>query len=196
MIRQVWSWIKPLAVAAALFLVLKSTGLLGPAMGYTQSALLATGVFNVSGQRHAAREKFDYAFSIQDLQGNAVDFAAYQGKVVFINLWATWCSPCRAEMPSIERLYQHFKDHPDVAFVMLSVDDPDKRPAVIRFIKNKAHTFPVFMPRGSLPAQLQVSSIPTTLVLAKDGRIAKHEIGMRNYDTPGFRQLLQELAAE
>jgi thiol-disulfide isomerase/thioredoxin len=193
---QVWSWIKPLAVVAALWIVLKITGLLAPVAGFTQSTLLFTGVFNASATPNEAREKFDYGFTLRDLEGKTVDFAGYRGKVVFINLWATWCPPCRAEMPSIESLFQKVKDNPNVAFVMLSVDDADKRAAVVRFIQNKKHTFPVFMPGSALPRPLQVSSIPTTLVVAKDGRIVKREIGMRNYDTDQFKQLLNDLAAE
>jgi len=196
MIKKAWGWIKPLVTVLAIVFLLRVSGLLAPVMGFAQSALLSTGAFNASGHAEETREAFDYSFFLRDLSGEKIDFSTYKGKVVFINLWATWCPPCRAEMPSIEQLYQKEKGRPDIAFVLLSVDDADQREAVVRFIERKQYSFPVFTPSGYLPKQLQVSSIPTTLVIAKDGRIAKYETGMRNYDTEKFRRFLSELAAE
>src|SRR5690606_12751282 len=64
---------------------------------------------------------FNYAFTIKDLEGNIKSFDDYKNKVIFLNLWATWCGPCRAEMPSIQKLYNKTQSD-DVVFIMLSID--------------------------------------------------------------------------
>jgi len=141
-------------------------------------------------------EVFDYNFSVKDLQGNAVDFNQFKGKVVFLNLWATWCGPCRAEMPSIHNLYHAVKDNDKIVFVMLSLDRADQQGKVVSYVNDKAFTFPVYMVSGNVNAQLEeVSSIPTTFVLSPDGKIASKKVGTANYDTPKFQQFLKELAA-
>ncbi len=191
-----WEWVKPVVTILIVVVLLKVTGLFAPVVGLGQSAILLTGLFNASASTEDRAKEFDYNFSLQDLGGTRQDFSQYRGKVVFLNLWATWCPPCRAEMPSIEGLYQKLKDHDEIVFVMLSVDDDDKKDKVQKYISAKAHSFPVFMPSGYLPEQLRVPSIPTTFVISKDGQIVKREVGMRNYDTKKFENFLLELAAK
>ncbi len=194
--KRVWEWVKPLVTILIVVILLKVTGLFAPVVGLGQSAILGTGLFNASGNTEDIAKEFDYNFALQDLGGTRQDFTQYRGKVVFLNLWATWCPPCRAEMPSIEGLYQKLKDHDEIVFVMLSVDDDDKKDKVQKYISGKAFSFPVFMPSGYLPEQLRVPSIPTTFVISKDGQIVKREVGMRNYDTKKFEKFLLELAAK
>lgn len=194
--KRIWEWVKPLITVLIVVVLLKVTGLFAPVVGFGQSAIMLTGLFNASGGAEEDAKEFDYNFSLQDLTGTRHDFTQYRGKVVFLNLWATWCPPCRAEMPSIEGLYQKLKDNDQVVFVMLSVDDDDKKEKVRNYISNKAHTFPVFMPAGFLPEQLRVPSIPTTFVISKEGNVVKREVGMRNYDTEKFEKFLRELAAQ
>lgn len=194
MLRQIWAWVKPLATIAIILGALKITGLLAPVMGIAQSAMLFTGLFNASAKTENTPAEFDYGFLVQDLTGSRQHFSAYRGKVVFLNIWATWCPPCRAEMPSIEGLYQKFKDHDKVVFVMLSVDDEEKLENVRRYVTGKEHTFPVFIAASALPEQLRVPSIPTTFVISPDGQVVKREVGMRNYNTDKFEKFLRELA--
>jgi thiol-disulfide isomerase/thioredoxin len=136
---------------------------------------------------------FNYNFTIKDLAGNQIDAKLLKNKVVFLNLWATWCGPCRKEMPSIQQLYNKI-DHDKIAFVMLSLDNEADHQKVIKYISEKAFTFPVFETSGGLPGQLQVSVIPTTLVIGQDGKIKFKKTGTEDYDTDEFRQLLEQLA--
>src|ERR1041385_7682386 len=69
-----------------------------------QSAVLKSGFVDASISS-SKRDAFDFNFSVKDLSGNTVDFQNFRGKIVFLNLWATWCGPCRSEMPSIQKLY-------------------------------------------------------------------------------------------
>jgi hypothetical protein len=95
-------------------------------------------------------------------------------------------------MPHIQALYEKYADDPRYAFVMLSLDDnPDK---IREYIGNSAYTFPVFQAVGSIPAELSSATIPTTFVISANGRIVMRQDGMSQYNTPGFRRFMQDLA--
>lgn len=194
-VRHLVSSFKTVAIAGAIFLILHATGLLGSLSYYSQSAVMSTGLFDAKDKPKADKVSFDYQFQIKDLAGNRKSFAQYKNKVVFLNLWATWCGPCRAEMPTIEKLYQSV-DTSKVAFVMLSIDRDRDKPKIVSYVNDKKFTFPVYQPSGSLPELLQVPSIPTTFIIAKDGRVASQEVGTTNFNTPRFKKYLQKLTEE
>jgi thiol-disulfide isomerase/thioredoxin len=139
--------------------------------------------------------KFDYNFAIKDLDGTTLSFDQYKGKVVFLNLWATWCGPCRYEMPGIQKLYEKAGSD-DIVFVMLSIDKPGDLQKVDTYVTRNKYTFPVYMPSGRLTNQLNVPSIPTTFIIDKSGNVAVHHVGSTNYDTEKYRKLLTELSAK
>ncbi len=185
--------VKPLAMAIILVAVLQVSGLMNSVSTFGSWALLEAGFKNASDEELMSNEDFDYQFTIKDLQETKISFDQYKGKVIFLNLWATWCRPCRAEMPGIQKLYEKV-DKDKVTFIMLSIDpDSDKR-NVSDYLQNKAFTFPAFMPSGYLPDQLKVPSIPTTFVISKEGKIVKKEVGSMRYDTPKFQKFLEELS--
>ncbi|HNV28561.1 MAG TPA: TlpA disulfide reductase family protein [Cyclobacteriaceae bacterium] len=176
--------------------LLKVTGLMGDVSYLTQTVAMKAGVLDVSPVSETKAEpKFDYAFTIKDLNGNKLSFEKYKGKVVFLNLWATWCGPCKAEMPGIHNLYVKMKGEP-IEFVMLSIDKDKAISKVESYVKNNSYTFPVFMPSGYLAEQLQVPSIPTTFVISKEGLIVMKEVGTRNYDTKKMMEFLKKQAAK
>jgi thiol-disulfide isomerase/thioredoxin len=184
--------LKPLAAAAVVITFLHYTGLMSSVSYASQWALLATGLRDASDEPAPEEVDFDYQFSIKDLGDQKFQFDQFKGKVVFLNLWATWCGPCRAEMADIQKLYTKI-DHEKIAFVMLSIDrDSDKR-KVVSYLKDRQFTFPVYMPSGYLPSQLKVPAIPTTFIISADGKIARKEVGAMNYDTPKFRKFLEQL---
>lgn len=172
--------------------ILYVTGILSEFASLTQRAVIQAGFVNASPTLSERQEPFDYNFTIKDLAGNKIDFSAYKGKIVFLNLWATWCPPCRSEMPSIQKVFDEV-DKTRIAFVMLSLDKDGQLEKVKKFVKKNEFTFPVFMPSGYLSDQLNVPSIPTTFVISADGRILYKEVGMRNYNTPKFKKFLNEL---
>lgn len=175
--------------------LLKVTGLMGEITYVAQSAALKAGVLNVDPSKPDKDTKFDYAFTIKDLKGTKVSFDQYKGKVVFINLWATWCGPCKAEMPAIQNLYNKMKDD-SVTFIMLSLDKDQALSKVEAYVQKNDYTFPVFMPSGYLAEQLQVPSIPTTFIISKEGKIVMKEVGTRNYDTKKMLDFLRKEAAK
>src|SRR5262245_34206488 len=93
------------------------------------------------------KNEFDFNFTIKDLEENKIDFTGFKWKVVFLNLWATWCGPCRMEMAGIQKLYDK-TDHDKVSFIMLSIDRDGDRPKVADYIKKKGFTFPAYLPSG------------------------------------------------
>src|SRR6478736_866229 len=185
--------LKPLAWGVAIF-VLYLSGALQQLASFAQTAVVKSGLVNASTVPNS-KTPFDYNFTVKDLEGKKIEFKDFQGKVIFLNLWATWCGPCRSEMPAIQKLYGSI-DKDKVAFVMLSLDKDTQLEKVKAFVSSRSFTFPVFMPSGYLADQLQVPSIPTTFVITKDGIIDLKEVGMKNYNTTKFKKYLEGLAAK
>lgn len=190
--NRIIKFLKPWAGAVLIVAALHFTGLLSSISFLAQSAILKTGLMNASAETVKEDIDFNYDFQIKDLNGNRLDFRKFENKVVFLNLWATWCGPCRAEMPTIQKLYEKMNGDPNVAFVMLSIDKDKDLPKVIRYLKDKEYTFNGYMPSGYLTEQLNVPSIPTTFVISKEGKILTKEVGTTNFNTNRFYKFLKE----
>jgi len=189
--NKIIEYLKPWAGAVIIVVVLHFTGLLSSISFLAQSAILKTGLMNASAEVVEEDISFNYNFQIKDLDGNRLDFQQFKNKVVFLNLWATWCGPCRAEMPTIQKLYNKLGDNPNIVFVMLSIDKDKDLPKVIRYLKDKNYTFNGYMPSGYLTEQLNVPSIPTTFVISKEGKILTKEVGTTNFNTNRFYNFLK-----
>ena len=126
------------------------------------------------------------SFTVLDVAGNKLDIQQFKGKKVLVNLWATWCPPCRAEMPSIAKLYQAV-DTSKVQFVMVALDNDFE--TAKQYVQKKSIALPVFFPAGDVPELFAVNGIPTTFIFDESGAlIAQHE-GSENYNTSEFRKL-------
>ena len=190
------SWL-PLALSAfVLFTPLRPI-----VLGGVQRGLLATGLWKAEVPITPTAEMpvvltggatYPHNLPMVTLDGKAVNLSDLKGKVVFVNLWASWCPPCRAEMPGIEALYKKV-DHSKVAFVMLSLDDDAAKAR--KFVQAQGYTFPVYLRTGDLPAPFDSNSIPSTVILGPDGQVATRHDGMAEYDTPEFKAALEKLAA-
>lgn len=126
-------------------------------------------------------------FKVKDATGKIVNLKDFKGKTVFVNLWATWCGPCRREMPSIESLSKKLKDK-KVAFVMLSLDEDFNK--ALTYSKSSQFTLPMYHPAANLPALFNVDGIPATFIFNKKGELIKNIQGSINYDTEEFLKLL------
>jgi peroxiredoxin len=132
------------------------------------------------------------AFTLENLNGKKEELKDYRGKVVFLNLWATWCSPCREEMPSIEKLSREFKEK-EFAFLTIAVDYGGKK-AVKAFIAKHRYTFPVLLdPKCGILDLYHVKGIPTTLIVDKQGMLIGSAIGPRDWQGPEAISIVEHL---
>ena len=131
-------------------------------------------------------------FKLKDLKGNEISLASLHGKVVFLNIWATWCAPCREEMPSIESLYNDFKADKD--FVVLAVSQDTDGAIVAPFVEQNRFQFTVLLdPRNDVGERYDVNGIPETFIIGRDGRIVAHHVGPYDWSNADIREALQEL---
>lgn len=131
---------------------------------------------------------------LSDTKGQVINTADQNGKVIFINFWATWCPPCIAEMPSIQSLYDHFKDNPEVSFLLIDVDnDPQKS---VEFMNKRGWTLPVYFPAGNIPSSYFTGTLPTTVILDKAGNIAFKHSGTADYSSKKFLKFMENLSSQ
>jgi cytochrome c biogenesis protein CcmG, thiol:disulfide interchange protein DsbE len=140
-------------------------------------------------------------FHATTLNGQSASLADYEGKVVLLNIWATWCGPCRVEMPSMERLYQKL-DRDDFEIVAVSVDaaqgsvDQSGNPGgdIRAFADSLSLTFPILHdPEGRIQRIYQTTGVPESFVIGKDGIIYQKVTGQTDWDTSDYMQFMGRL---
>lgn len=131
-------------------------------------------------------------FAAADLQGRAMRFGALRGKVVLLNFWATWCLPCREEMPSMERLYRAYTDK-GLVVLALSQDQASAR-MVQAYVDDLRVTFPVWHDRdGLVGRQYSIPGVPTSYLIGADGRMAYRALGEYDWSGPEARAAVEAL---
>jgi len=132
-----------------------------------------------------------YDFTLPNLDGGTTSLSANKGKVVILNFWATWCPPCRAEMPSMETLYRLYKDQ---GLEILAVDLREDEKTVRQFINSSGHTFPVLLDLNGVTANMYgIEAIPTSFILDREGLIIARITGSIQWDTPRIIAAIEEL---
>ncbi len=129
-------------------------------------------------------------FTLQDLNGKDVRLLDYKGKVIIIDFWATWCPPCRASIPGLEKIYKAYKDK---GLVILAISlDQGEWDSVKSFVTDYGITYTVLKGNEDIQDKYQVRTIPLLLVIDKEGRIAKRYLGFgSDEDLDGYvRSLL------
>ena len=129
----------------------------------------------------------DFNLMLMDEDGNTLSLADFKGKAIFMNMWATWCPPCIAEMPNINKLYKEMGH--DVAFVMVSLDEDFE--TAKSFNNRKGFDLPIYTLQSRRPAMYQSTTVPTTYVISADGNLMLTHKGMANYNTSKFRSFLE-----
>jgi peroxiredoxin len=125
--------------------------------------------------------------------------ADYKGEVLLINIWATWCAPCRVEMPSIEQVHRDFGPK-GLKVLAISVDDPGTDQVVRDFVKQYGLTFEVLHDTGGQEGKVskdyQTTGYPETVIIGRDGIIRRKLLGAQNWNSPENRALIERLLAE
>jgi thiol-disulfide isomerase/thioredoxin len=132
-------------------------------------------------------------FSLQDMDGARHTLEDYRGKVVLINFWATWCPPCRREMPALEKLYNALAGE---GFAVLAINQWEDADHVFAYMGdlNVFPSFPIlFDPESRISAEFGVKGLPTSFLLDKQGRVAYRAVGGRAFDHPEVEQTIRGL---
>ncbi len=133
----------------------------------------------------------DYDWTLMDIAGNAISFSEFKDEVVFLSIWATWCPPCRAEMPNIQHLFEQYGDR--VRFVLASQEE---RETINRFMEDHGYTIPVYRLVQNPPSKLSTSSIPTSFLISPEGKIQVRKTGAARWDGKFFTAYLDELLSK
>lgn len=123
-----------------------------------------------------------------ETEGENIVLGDLKGQPVFLNFWATWCPPCIAEMPSIQDLYDEYKD--DVAFVLVSNESTE---VVNKFFEKHDYSFPVYSLQSEVPAVFKTSTIPSTYLIGPNGRLLISKTGAARWNSGKMKSLLDDL---
>ena len=130
-------------------------------------------------------------FVLPDPTGKKVSLKDFRGKLVFLNFWASWCVPCREEMPAMEQLYREFKDQ---GFVVVAVNTKDKREDALAFAKELKLTYPILLdPDGEVGLLYGAWGLPTTYLIGTKGEGLARAWGPAEWYSPGARRLIKTL---
>lgn len=188
------SWIQN-GIFILIAIILYATGLHTEVIGFAQRGILATGFMNPDVEEitdHKTTSEFikaDLNLKLVDKNGEITSLKSLKGNVIFLNFWATWCPPCIAEMPSIQKLHAEMGN--DIAIVLLSFDDDFEKAKA--FDKRKEYNLPIYAPASNLPSTFTSSALPTTYIIDKKGNIVLTHKGMADYNTTKFKDFLKSL---
>ena len=134
------------------------------------------------------KQLLDYNWQLVDINGNTINFNESKNKVVLVNLWATWCPPCIAEMPSLDKLYADYKDKVDFYFVS------NEKPEMLKsFLDKNNYQFNVHIAQSDYPEAFDVSSIPRTYLIDKNGYMIFDKKGAANWNSEKVRASIDAL---
>ena len=187
-IRKNWSTVIMIAV---LILLWGSPD----AKAWVMRQMISTGLFNSKIEEKTEESSLvPPNFSVKNENGEITETSQLRGKVVFINFWASWCPPCRAEFPSVQKLYDRYRSNEDMVFLTVNLDDE-----IIlgkKYLQKEKFTIPFLVPNSSIPKELYSGSLPTTVILDKTGKIRMHHSGMADYSKDSFYQEIDGLLKE
>ena len=130
-------------------------------------------------------------FTLSTVDGQQVSLEQYRGKVVFLNFWATWCIPCREEMPALERLYQAYQAQD---FAVISIDLKETADQVKAFFQKHALSFPALLDQnGAVFRDYLVAGMPTTYLIGRDGMLLARGVGGRDWTRAEALELIKDL---
>ncbi len=133
----------------------------------------------------------DYQWRLKDIHANYLPLASLGDKPLFISFWATWCAPCVAELPSIQKLYNDYQK--DVNFVLISQEDFG---TITTFLNQNNLDLPIYNRVGKLPHIFEVSSIPTSFIIGSDGKVHVNKSGAADWNSKSVRDLLDDLLSK
>lgn len=123
-----------------------------------------------------------FDFTVKDLKGREISLSNYSGKVVFLNFWATWCGPCKAEIPDFIEAYKQYKDK-GMEIIGISVDRISPK-SVLKFVEKYKINYPVVMSTDKIQKDYEPGPyVPTTIIVDQEGKIRHRHIGYMDKET-------------
>jgi len=157
---------------------------------------MLTGLFNAEVSTEIKKSDLNRlapaGMTFRKENGELLNLSESKGKVYFINFWASWCPPCRAEMPSINNLASKIENKDKISFIMVDVDN--KMDASVKYMKKYSFNLQVYSSVSPIPEHIFNGTLPTTLIIGADGNIVFHHTGMANYNTKEMINLLNTLS--
>ena len=138
-----------------------------------------------------AAEARDFSLPLVSGNGDTLSLSDLRGQVVFVNFWATWCAPCRDEMPSMESLYRQFRDR---GLEIIAVNIQENEQDVADFMRDYGLTFPALLDlNGRVSSNYGVQAIPTSYLIDREGNIVVRKVGSIDWDTQEIRSAIEML---
>lgn len=155
--------------------------------------LLLTGLYHADAPDSSVKNHSSAPEVIfQSQNGEVINIQKDTGKVYFINFWATWCPPCRAEMPSINALSSKIADKENVKFIMVDVDN--KMESSVKYMQKKGMNLEVYTAISSIPDVLFNGTLPTTVIINSKGKIVFRHTGIADYNSTEMINFINTLA--
>ncbi len=164
---------------------------LGPSDGAAKKALRPDRDLTFPALPYVQEKDPLAAVAFTSLEGETVTLGALRGKTVFLNVWATWCGPCRMEMPNLEALWESVKDDPEVVFILAA---DNEKAEVTKFLQDNPHKAPVYLLDEPAKKKLKITAFPTTMILSKEGEVVFKQLGSAAWDGGTTREFLLALA--
>jgi len=130
----------------------------------------------------------EYNLLLEDMNGNTVQLADYSKETIFLCFWATWCPPCRAEMPSVQKLYDKYGKK-----IKIFLITNEERTKVENYLNEFGYDLPVYFQKSATSGVLDVSSLPTSFLISNSGQIIVHKRGAANWNSRQFRKQLDSI---
>lgn len=173
--KSLWGKFTDVLFIVLIFMVISSDGRI-----FLQRIVLETGLFGSFDENsNEAIAESNWQLNLTDLNGDQMNLAAFKGKKVFLNFWATWCPPCNAEIPSIVALMEACEANENTAFVLVTNESPSR---VRAFLEKKGLDLPVYFIREAPADELAYSSLPTTFVINEEGMLVHRSKGARKWN--------------
>ena len=154
-----------------------------------QRLILMSGLMgSIEANMNESLDEQSKTWMLQDLEGNNYQLSAFKDQPIFLNFWATWCPPCKAEMPAIESLKEKLDNN--VHMLLVSYEEPDK---VKAFLKKEEWDLPVYFPVTSIPEQLSAEALPTTFIISPEGLIVHRSKGMSDWSSSEVQTFILNL---
>ena len=156
---------------------------------WMQRAILSTGLMSsIESNENRALVSDEAQWMLQDLEGNTISFGQETDKPIFLNFWATWCPPCKAEMPSIIELNELMGDK--LQMYLVTNEDPEK---VRAFLEKKNWDLPVYFPLTAVPVQLKAEALPSTYIIDRENTLVHQSVGMTNWSSSEVQDFISKL---